>query len=211
MVGVGALLTAIQFGYWAVLVYLPLFLSAGLLVSIEVGRGSAAGGDTPDAAGATVRRPPCYTMGMAAFLHRCVWHRRHGRPVSSVCRSLRSPSHAPCKQRSPECSQLASGPLANPQMGNVVLALAPPRAGRYGFSCDNDHAPSRLCHQHCRIGSDANDGRCRSGRLRYHSPWRHLSRWSRWSPLWFCFRKSPRKILCQVRVLQALSGERSGP
>ena len=36
MVGVGALLTAIQFGYWAVLVYLPLFLSAGLLVSIEV-------------------------------------------------------------------------------------------------------------------------------------------------------------------------------
>ena len=28
MAGVGALLTAIQFGYWAVLVYLPLFLSA---------------------------------------------------------------------------------------------------------------------------------------------------------------------------------------
>jgi MFS family permease len=36
MAGVGALLTAIQFGYWAVLVYLPLFLSAGLLVSMEV-------------------------------------------------------------------------------------------------------------------------------------------------------------------------------
>ena len=28
-------MTAIQFGYWAVLVYSPLFLSAGLLVSIE--------------------------------------------------------------------------------------------------------------------------------------------------------------------------------
>jgi MFS family permease len=36
MVGVGALLAAIQFGYWAVLVYLPLFLSAGLSVSMEV-------------------------------------------------------------------------------------------------------------------------------------------------------------------------------
>jgi len=36
MAGVGALLTAIQFGYWAVLVYLPLFLSTALLVSIEV-------------------------------------------------------------------------------------------------------------------------------------------------------------------------------
>jgi MFS family permease len=35
MAGVGALLTAIQFGYWAVLVYLPLFLNTGLRVSIE--------------------------------------------------------------------------------------------------------------------------------------------------------------------------------
>ena len=36
MAGVGALLTAIQFSYWAVLVYLPLFLSVGLMVSMEV-------------------------------------------------------------------------------------------------------------------------------------------------------------------------------
>jgi MFS family permease len=36
MAGVATLLTAIQFGYWAVLVYLPLFLSAGLDISIEV-------------------------------------------------------------------------------------------------------------------------------------------------------------------------------
>jgi MFS family permease len=35
MAGVGALLTAIQFGYWAVLVYLPLFLNTGLRMSIE--------------------------------------------------------------------------------------------------------------------------------------------------------------------------------
>src|SRR5690349_21027295 len=35
MAGVGALLTAIQFGYWAMLVYLPLFLNAGLHMSIE--------------------------------------------------------------------------------------------------------------------------------------------------------------------------------
>jgi MFS family permease len=35
MVAVGALLTAIQFGYWALLVYLPLFLSAGLSMSME--------------------------------------------------------------------------------------------------------------------------------------------------------------------------------
>jgi MFS family permease len=36
MAGVGALLTAIQFGYWAVLVYLPLFLSGGFYVSMDV-------------------------------------------------------------------------------------------------------------------------------------------------------------------------------
>jgi EmrB/QacA subfamily drug resistance transporter len=36
MGAVGALLTAIQFGYWAVLVYLPLFLSTGLSMSIEM-------------------------------------------------------------------------------------------------------------------------------------------------------------------------------
>jgi MFS family permease len=36
MVAVGALLTAIQFGYWALLVYLPLFLGAGLAMSMEV-------------------------------------------------------------------------------------------------------------------------------------------------------------------------------
>jgi MFS family permease len=35
MAGVGALVIAIQFGYWAVLVYLPLFLSPALLVSME--------------------------------------------------------------------------------------------------------------------------------------------------------------------------------
>jgi MFS family permease len=35
MAGVATLLTAIQFGYWAVLVYLPLFLSAGLQIGIE--------------------------------------------------------------------------------------------------------------------------------------------------------------------------------
>jgi MFS family permease len=36
MGAVGALLTAIQFGYWALLVYLPLFLSAGLSMSMDV-------------------------------------------------------------------------------------------------------------------------------------------------------------------------------
>jgi MFS family permease len=35
MAGVGILLTAIQFGYWAVLVYLPLFLNTGLRMSME--------------------------------------------------------------------------------------------------------------------------------------------------------------------------------
>lgn len=36
MAGVAALLTAIQFGYWAVVVYLPLFLSAALQMSMEM-------------------------------------------------------------------------------------------------------------------------------------------------------------------------------
>lgn len=36
MIGVAASLTSVQFGYWAVLVYLPLFLSAGMHVSMQV-------------------------------------------------------------------------------------------------------------------------------------------------------------------------------
>lgn len=36
MAGVATLLTAIQFGYWAVLVYLPLFLSAALHISMDM-------------------------------------------------------------------------------------------------------------------------------------------------------------------------------
>lgn len=36
MIGVGALLLALQFGYWAVLVYLPLFMRVALNVSMEV-------------------------------------------------------------------------------------------------------------------------------------------------------------------------------
>jgi predicted MFS family arabinose efflux permease len=36
MVGVAVLLTAVQFGYWAVLVYLPLFLTSGLHMSTEM-------------------------------------------------------------------------------------------------------------------------------------------------------------------------------
>ncbi|WP_342360051.1 MFS transporter [Terrarubrum flagellatum] len=35
MAGISLLLTAIQFGYWAALVYLPLFLNVGLAISIE--------------------------------------------------------------------------------------------------------------------------------------------------------------------------------
>jgi MFS family permease len=36
MAGVATLLAAVQFGYWAVLVYLPLFLNAALRISMEV-------------------------------------------------------------------------------------------------------------------------------------------------------------------------------
>jgi MFS family permease len=32
-------------------------------------------------------------------------------------------------------------------------------AGRHGLGCDNDCAPSRLCHQHCRLGRNARDDR----------------------------------------------------
>jgi len=35
MVGIAALLTALQFGYWAVVVYLPIFLSTGLHMGME--------------------------------------------------------------------------------------------------------------------------------------------------------------------------------
>jgi MFS family permease len=126
MAGVGALLTAIQFGYWAVLVYLPLFLSAGLLVSMEVAGVALLAATLP--------------MLLVPLIGGCFVTRWGWRHFFVVAFGLIAAGDAllalAAVSSSPEMRLVATitgmltigvgAALANPQMSSVVLALAPP-------------------------------------------------------------------------------------
>jgi MFS family permease len=126
MAGVGALLTAIQFGYWAVLVYLPLFLSAALLVSMEV-------------AGVALLAATLPMLLVPLIGGRFVtqWGWRHFFVVAfgtiaagDALLALAALSGSPAIRLAATITGMLTigvgAALANPQMSSVVLALAPP-------------------------------------------------------------------------------------
>lgn len=125
MAGVGALLTAIQFGYWAVLVYLPLFLSAALRLSIEVA------GLVLLAATLPMLLVPL--IG-GRFVMRLGWRRFFVVAFGIIAAgdallvfATVAPNHV-ARLTASIAGMLAIGvgaALANPQMSSVVLALAP--------------------------------------------------------------------------------------
>ncbi|WP_320416147.1 MFS transporter [Bradyrhizobium roseum] len=126
MAGVGALLTAIQFGYWAVIVYLPLFLSAGLLVSMEVAGVALLA--------ATLPMLPVPLIG-GHLVTRWGWKRffviafgliAAGDALLALAAVCGSPVMRLAATVGGMLTIGVGAALANPQMSSVVLALAPP-------------------------------------------------------------------------------------
>jgi MFS family permease len=131
MAGLGALLTAIQFGYWAAIVYLPLFLSAGLTISMDVAGLSLLAATLPML---------LIPMFGGRFVTQWGWRRFFVVAFGIIAAGdallvLAAVSANPAMRFGATLAgMLAIGigaALANPQMSGVVLALAPPaQAGR---------------------------------------------------------------------------------
>ncbi|WP_166298932.1 MFS transporter [Bradyrhizobium sp. 2S1] len=126
MIGVGASLTALQFGYWATLVYLPLFLSAGLHVSMEVAGVALLA--------ATLPMLLVPLLG-GRFVTRWGWRRFFMAALGVVASGdallvvAALSADAAIRGIATSAGMLTIGigaALANPQLGNVALALAPP-------------------------------------------------------------------------------------
>jgi len=125
MAGVAMLLTAIQFGYWAVVVYLPLFLSAALHISMDVAGAALLAATLPMLLVPLIggrlathwgwRRLFATAFGLVAI-----------GDVSLVVAAL---SDGPKTRLAATVAGMATigvgAALANPQLSGVVLALAP--------------------------------------------------------------------------------------
>lgn len=126
MAGVGALLTAIQFGYWAVLVYLPLFLSAGLLVSMEVAGMALLAATLPMLLVPLIGGRFVTQWGWRRFFVVAFGFIAAG----DVLLVLAAVSAGPGTRLTATIAGMLTigvgAALANPQMSSVALALAPP-------------------------------------------------------------------------------------
>ena len=125
MAGIAALLTALQFGYWAVLVYLPLFLTAGLRMTMETA------GTVLLAATLPMLMVPLIGGRLVA---RWGWRRLFNiafglLAVGNVSLVTAALSHDPGLRLSTVIAGMAiigvGAALANPQLSGVALALAP--------------------------------------------------------------------------------------
>lgn len=125
MAGVATLLTAIQFGYWAVLVYLPLFLSAALHISMDVAGVALLA--------ATLPMLLVPLIGGRLAMH---WGWRHLFTIAfglvamgDVCLVIAALSDGPEVRLAAVVAGMVligiGAALANPQLSGVVLALAP--------------------------------------------------------------------------------------
>ena len=126
MAGVGALLTAIQFGYWAVLVYLPLFLSTALLVSIEVAGVALLAATLP-----MLMVPLIGGRFVTQWGWRCFFVVAFGiMAAGDALLALATVSTSPAMRLAATIAGMLTigigAALANPQMSSVVLALVPP-------------------------------------------------------------------------------------
>ena len=159
MLGVGALLTALQFGYWAVLVYLPLFLSAALNVSMDIAGVALLAATLPMLLVPLIGGRLATRWGMAAPLrprlchrcdrgsaarHRCHWCRfdnglRRGDHGNGCHRSWRGTGQSTAVERSPRARAT--------------------KAGRHGGRCSDGRAPGRIRDQHRGLGRDADDNK----------------------------------------------------
>jgi MFS family permease len=126
MAGVGALLTAIQFGYWAVLVYLPLFLSAGLLVSMEVAGVALLAATLPMLLVPLIGGRFITQWGWRRFFIVAFGIIAAGDALLVLAAVSANPAMRLATTIAGMLAIGVGGALANPQMSSVVLALAPP-------------------------------------------------------------------------------------
>jgi EmrB/QacA subfamily drug resistance transporter len=126
MVGVAALLTALQFGYWAVLIYLPLFLNAELDMSMEVAGPALLAATLPMLlipliGGHLATRWGWQRLFMIAFGLMAAGD------ASLLVATLSEGSHLRLIATLAGMVVIGIGAaLANPQLSGVALALAPP-------------------------------------------------------------------------------------
>jgi MFS family permease len=131
MAGVGAILTAIQFGYWAVLVYLPLFLSAGLLMDMEVAGVALLAATLPMLLIPLIGGRFVTQWGWRRFFVIAFAIIAAGDVLLVLAAVLASPAMRLAATSAGMLTIGIGAALANPQMSSVVLALAPPaQAGR---------------------------------------------------------------------------------
>jgi MFS family permease len=126
MAGVGALLTAIQFGYWAVLVYLPLFLSAGLLLSMEVAGVALLAATLPMLLVPLIGGRFVTQWGWRRFFVVAFGIIAAGDALLALAAVSSSPAMRLAATITGMLTIGVGAALANPQMSSVVLALAPP-------------------------------------------------------------------------------------
>jgi MFS family permease len=125
MAGVGALLTAIQFGYWAVLVYLPLFLSAGLLVSMEVAGVALLAATLPMLLVPLIGGRFVTQWGWRCFFVVAFVIIAAGDALLALAAVSTSPAMRLAATVAGMLTIGVGAALANPQMSSVVLALVP--------------------------------------------------------------------------------------
>jgi EmrB/QacA subfamily drug resistance transporter len=125
MAGVATLLTAIQFGYWAVVVYLPLFLSAALHISMDVAGAALLAATLP------MLLVPLIGGSLATHWG---WRRLFTTAfglvaIGDVSLVIAALSDVPEMRLAATVAGMATigvgAALANPQLSGVVLALAP--------------------------------------------------------------------------------------
>jgi MFS family permease len=120
------LLTAIQFGYWAVLVYLPLFLSAGLLVSLEVAGVALLAATLPMLLVPLIGGRFVTQWGWRRFFVVAFGIISAGDGLLALAAVSSSPAMRLAATITGMLTIGIGAALANPQMSSVVLALAPP-------------------------------------------------------------------------------------
>jgi MFS family permease len=120
------LLTAIQFGYWAVLVYLPLFLSAGLLVSLEVAGVALLAATLPMLLVPLIGGRFVTQWGWRRFFVVAFGIISAGDGLLALAAVSSSPAMRLAATITGMLTIGVGAALANPQMSSVVLALAPP-------------------------------------------------------------------------------------
>lgn len=126
MIGVGALLTSIQFGYWAVLVYLPLFLSTGLGATMEVAGAALLAATLPMLAVPLLGGRFVTRWGWRRFFVAAFGIIASGDVLLVVAALTDSPAMRLVATIAGMLTIGVGAALANPQMSGVALALAPP-------------------------------------------------------------------------------------